>query len=136
MNLYPGNGAGSLSEIIALYLAWGRNFIVVLDADNAGNRERNRYIKEFGKIVEDKIFTLEDIDTKFKGYVTESLTTETDRTRIVKEIYGKAAEYSKKLYNTALQTKYINNDKFKYSPSSQKNLSKVTEFISKKLEEK
>jgi ABC-type cobalamin/Fe3+-siderophores transport system ATPase subunit len=133
INFYPGNGAGSLDSIIALYLSWGRKFIVVLDADSAGRREKARYIKEFGQIVESRIFCLDDIDIKFNGMATESLTSEADREKIVQDVYGTAAAYDKSLFNTALQKKYIDSNKFSFSNESADNFKTVTDFIKSEL---
>lgn len=40
MHLMPGGGAGSLDDVIRLYLAWGREFVVLLDSDKGGSREK------------------------------------------------------------------------------------------------
>ncbi len=133
MNFYPGNGAGSLDDIISLYLSWGRNFIVLLDADSAGHREKVRYQKDFGELVSDKVFCLDDVDAGFINYTTETLTSENDRNSIVKDVYGDDSSYAKNLFNTALQTKYINNDKFKFEKTSQSNFDKIITFLEAKL---
>lgn len=134
LNFYPGNGAGSLDEIIALYLSWGRKFVVVLDADSAGHREKNRYIKQFGVIVEDSIFCLDDIKSEFKDYTTESLTLSDDRDAIVKKVYGDEAAYDKNLYNSALQKLYIDNDiTTSFSGETLNNFKAVTDFVKEKL---
>jgi predicted ATPase len=133
LNFYPGNGAGSLDEIIALYLSWGRKFLVILDADTAGHREKVRYVKEFGKIVEGRIFCLDDIDTKFNGRATEFLTTEDDRKSIVQGVYGSSATYEKGLFNTALQKMYIDRTKFTFSKETDGNFKMITEHIKKEL---
>jgi 5S rRNA maturation endonuclease (ribonuclease M5) len=63
--LCPGNGSGSLDNIIRLYYAWGRNFVILLDADTEGVTQRKRYNELFGKIVEDKIYCLSDINKEW-----------------------------------------------------------------------
>src|SRR5205085_12453432 len=62
LNFMPGGGAGSLDNPIRLYIAWGRNFIVILDSDKGGKNQQERYLELFGPIVKDRIFTLKDID--------------------------------------------------------------------------
>lgn len=134
LDFYPGNGAGSLDEIIALYLSWGRKFVVVLDADSAGHREKNRYIKQFGAVVEDSIFCLDDIKSEFKDYTTETLTLPADRDLIVKKVYGDEATYDKTLYNSALQKLYIDNDTTtSFSKKTLDNFKAVTDFVKEKL---
>ncbi|TAH33294.1 hypothetical protein EYC58_01540 [Candidatus Saccharibacteria bacterium] len=133
LNFYPANGAGSLDDIIALYLSWGREFIVILDADSAGHREKNRYLKQFGAIVDNKIFCLDDVSSDFKDYTTESLTTTEDREGVVRKIYGSTATYDKTLYNSALQKLYIDGETFKFSKITLGNFKKVTDFIKDKM---
>jgi hypothetical protein len=131
LNYYPGNGAGSLDKIIALYLAWGRKFIVVLDGDSAGKREKSRYINEFGEIVKDRIYSLDDIDSAFDNFMTEGLTSAPDKEAIVKKVFGSTATYTKSLFNTALQQLYINNEKFTFTKETKQNFDKVTTFMKK-----
>lgn len=61
LNFYPGAGATKLYDIIRLYLAWGKKFIVVLDGDKEGQEAKAAYNEEFGELVKDKIFTINDI---------------------------------------------------------------------------
>lgn len=133
LNFYPGNGAGSLDSIIRLYLSWGRNFIVILDADKAGHREKSRYQKRFGEILQDKVSCLDDINTQFLGFTTELLTEESDRIALVKEVYGPQAEYDKSLYNTALQKQYIDNKKYNFSKETKSNFEAIFNYIKGKL---
>ncbi|QYS91087.1 AAA family ATPase [Flavobacterium covae] len=40
INFYPGNGADRNNQIIATYLAWNRDFIILLDGDKAGEEAK------------------------------------------------------------------------------------------------
>ncbi|MFT3674308.1 MAG: AAA family ATPase [Chitinophagaceae bacterium] len=44
INLAPSTGAGNLNTLISLYLGWGRDFIVLLDSDKEGQKQKERYI--------------------------------------------------------------------------------------------
>jgi hypothetical protein len=55
LHFYPGGGAGSLDDVIALYVAWSRNFIVLLDSDVEGQSQRDKYVERFGEVVRDRI---------------------------------------------------------------------------------
>ena len=44
----PSSGANDLGPLIALYLGWGRPFIIMLDGDEAGSRAKKKYLDEFG----------------------------------------------------------------------------------------
>lgn len=48
LRLIPGVGSGTFDALIALGASWGTNFLFVLDSDNAGLRERQRYALERG----------------------------------------------------------------------------------------
>lgn len=87
LSFYPGAGKDKLYDIIRLYLAWGRGFIVLLDGDASGETAKRRYIEEFGEFVKDKIFTLKDIINK--SVETEDLLGKQDKRAIYDEVYGK-----------------------------------------------
>ena len=133
INYYPGIGAGSLASIISLYLAWGRSFIVLLDADKGGKKEKGRYLEDFGDILQDKVFCLDDIDPAFNGFSTEKLTTNSDSLAIMQEVFPNRKKYDKKLYNTAIQKLYIDGKIFEYSKDSLDNFEKVIKFIKNTL---
>ena len=58
INLMQGNGSGSLDAVIRLYVAWGREFIILLDSDGEGEKQKKRYNDIFGALVKDRIFLL------------------------------------------------------------------------------
>jgi hypothetical protein len=53
----PSSGAHDLGPLIALYLGWGREFIILLDGEREGIRARTRYLDEYG-LPESKIILL------------------------------------------------------------------------------
>lgn len=85
-NFYPGSGRDKLWDIIRLYLAWGKKFIVILDGDLPGIESMGLYKKEFQEHLDDKIFTLEDIFKK--KFVTEDLIEESDKEIIYDKVFG------------------------------------------------
>ena len=40
---------------------WDKDFLVILDGDNAGIRSKKAHMKDFWGFIDDKIFTLHDI---------------------------------------------------------------------------
>lgn len=58
--LLPGQGAGTFGALIALHIGWNLNFLFVLDGDQQGRQERDRYIKESG-VRPNKILTIDEI---------------------------------------------------------------------------
>ena len=46
--IYPGGGAGKNEQVLRLYTAWGKRFMVLHDADSAGKYGKGYYEKELG----------------------------------------------------------------------------------------
>ncbi|TXH76429.1 AAA family ATPase [Thiobacillus sp.] len=103
LNMLPGAGSGSLDSVIQLYLAWGRNFIVLLDSDDEGELQKKRYAEKFGSLVEPRVFTLADINPDWKKYETEKLLVDSDRLQIQKLAYPETDAYKKTHFNRAVQ---------------------------------
>jgi ABC-type Mn2+/Zn2+ transport system ATPase subunit len=82
LHFLPGTGAGSLDSLIRLYVAWGRNFIILLDGDGEGDAQRNRYDFLFGSLVADRIFTLADLNEGWKGRGMERMFSSADQLAI------------------------------------------------------
>jgi len=77
--LYPGGGAGTLDSVIALYLSWGRNLVVLLDSDSEGTRQHERYVERFGEILANRIFGLADLAPALAGQSLDAVFNEGDR---------------------------------------------------------
>ncbi|MEK7564348.1 MAG: AAA family ATPase [Patescibacteria group bacterium] len=60
-NFYPGAGRDTHSDIIRLYLSWGKSFLLVLDGDKPGQTSQANYVKDFTGYVENRIFTYKDL---------------------------------------------------------------------------
>lgn len=129
INFYPGNGADRNNQIIATYLAWNRDFIILLDGDKAGEEAKKRYLKEFGPIVENKIITLLDIDKSYK-FPTEDLFTVNEKLAITKIFDPASKEFNKSKFNTALQSIYIEESVFELEEETKNKFAKIFEVIS------
>lgn len=132
INFYPGNGVDKLENLFRLYLAWGRDFVGVFDSDRAGKSAKINYIKKIGSDVEGKIFTLEEIDSNWKNFATESLFTEAEKILIIKTVFG-IEEYDKSKFNNAIQQLYIDKTNIELSTETLDNFKKIFEFIKGKL---
>jgi AAA15 family ATPase/GTPase len=99
---YPGHGASALDLPIALYESWGREYLVLLDADKEGRDQKVRYIKDLSS--DSKIFTLEDVDSTNKGFTTERLFTDDEKLRVSQEFNSALTTYNKSAFNTGIQT--------------------------------
>ncbi len=103
-NFYPGHGATKLDLPIGLYEAWGRKYIVVLDADREGITQKARYTKEISS--QDHIFTLEDIDISFRGLTTENFFDDGEKIAISREFNRALTSYEKSAFNTGIHILY------------------------------
>lgn len=133
LNLVPGTGAGSLDTLIRLYLAWGRNFIVLLDSDKGGKKQKDRYEMIFGILVEGKIFSLEDINSSWSKKTTEGLFTDTEKLRIQKTAYPSSSTFNKKHFNRAIQEAHLTNSIINLSKNTKSNFEDIIEFCSANL---
>lgn len=103
INFYPGNGAGKNDKVIKLYIAWGRNFVVFMDSDEAGKEAKKKYVNEIGKIIENKVITLSDINNGWQNISTEELFTNNEKKKIEQAIDPNTQSKSKAKFNQAIQ---------------------------------
>jgi predicted ATP-dependent endonuclease of OLD family len=132
--ILPGTSASNLDTVIQLYYAWGRKFIVLLDGDNEGKKQKKRYSDNFGSIVTDRIFTLGDVDSSWEGYTTEKLFESVDALNIQKSVYRDEEKINKKLLNLALQENLINSNSVDISRTTEDRFKKLLAFLSNALE--
>lgn len=71
-NIIPGMGSGASGPIISLLMGRGEKFLILLDADKAGDRECLRY-KENWHLSEHNVITLGGLNSEFEGMSLESI---------------------------------------------------------------
>lgn len=104
----PGGGAGTLDQLIALYIGWGREFVVLLDSDGEGERQKARYVDKFGLALTDRLFTLGDLVPSLVGKSLESVYQPVDRTNLVIALGGDPThQVDKKTLNRMVQEALI-----------------------------
>jgi hypothetical protein len=133
INFMPGNGSASLDNLIRMYLAWAREFIVILDSDRAGTDEKKRYENIFGILVEQRIFGLSDIDALWSGKGMEYLIDESEQLVMQKTIYSDVNTYKKRLFNRAIQELYASSQAVALSSETRDTFKKITNFCTIKL---
>lgn len=89
INLYPGKGRDANEDIIRLYLAWGRDFLYLLDGDKPGETTKKRLLGEFEGFLDGNLFTLHDA-VSVAG-PTEDLFTDADKKLICDTAFGAGA---------------------------------------------
>ena len=138
-NFYPGGGRDKLSDIIRLYLAWGKKFIVLLDGDD-GVKSQAQYIKEFGEFVKDRIFTIKDALNK--AVAIEGLIGVMDQRELYDAIFEKGSynECKKKSpkkikenLNYALNQLQLQKKEVVLNKTTLDNFTKLLDFANEKL---
>lgn len=136
LNFYPGAGVDKYDGIFRLYIAWNRNFLAVFDADSGGKKAKKRYEDDIGPDINNKIFCLDEINTSWKDFETESIFTEPEKIKITQKVfpeYKKESGYSKSKFNTAIQQLYINKEIFEFNKTTLEKFEKIFNFISEKF---
>ncbi|MCH7958964.1 MAG: AAA family ATPase [Candidatus Hydrogenedentes bacterium] len=135
LKLMPGGGAGSLADVIRLYLGWGRNFIVLLDSDAEGTKQKERYKNLFGTLMDDKIFDYADIDELCSGKGLEALFADGELLKIQQAVNPDSSEYKKTEFSRAIQEAYINSIVVDLSQDTRKRFLAIFDFLQSKLDE-
>ncbi len=133
LNLYPGNGAGKNDRVVRLYNSWNRKFLVLMDSDSAGVEGKKKYLREVGQVVEDKIFTLRDINSRWRSISTEDLLTKAERMRLIKAFDPRARQYSKAKFYDAIEQLLFLKILVNVSDTTKQRFSQVFEFLKDKL---
>ena len=125
LSLIPGGGAGTLDDLIQLYLGWSRPFIALLDSDRAGHRQRARYIEKFGPVVKPHLIDLAAASGKSDAKGIESLVAEADRLALQCVAKPGSTTYRKKDFALGVQEAWVTHTRVKLSGASTRPLRKV-----------
>lgn len=135
IHFLPGTGSSSLDSVIRLYVAWSRSFIVILDADNEGKKQKARYLEAFGPIVGNRVFTLEQIDPSWDGYEMETLLTNEEKLGIQQQSYQDDSKYNKGHFNRSVQESLVAKRKYSFSNETLEKFRLFFRFANNKLNE-
>lgn len=108
--IFPGTTASGFDTLISLFLGWGRRFILLLDDDEEGRRQRERYIRNWN-LRPSQVVTLGGLSQDWKGHELEDLLSDRDKKNIGLKFYpDNDGKLSKKEIARALQEKLIRSD--------------------------
>lgn len=122
-----------MDSAIQLYLAWNRSFIVMLDSDGAGEKEKKRYIDKFGKLVEHRIFLINEVDEQWKGYAIERLFTKVEVLEIQNSAYPGDKSQNKTHFSRAIQELLVNKKPVALSSVTVENFRRIYDFVGKMM---
>lgn len=126
----PGTGSGNLDSIISLFLGWGKRFIVLLDSDKEGKKQKERYLDNYGLILEEHLVSYDDIDIEWSNFGLEKLLEKEDKMNILKCVFPESKKFSKKNFNRAIQEILVNEQKIELNSLSMNRIKKVVSYIS------
>ena len=110
LHFIPGAGCGKNNTVIQLYMGWNKPFMVLLDADKAGQRAAKDYLSTFGNVITPSIKTYKDFVPEIGDVAMEDIFTEEEKLAITQCFNESAMEYKKSEFNTAIQTALINKE--------------------------
>ena len=110
LSILPGTTASGFDTLISLYLGWGRRFVLLLDDDKEGRRQKKRYIDEWD-LLKSQVVTLGEISPDWVGSELEDLLEMGDKKHLRDAFYpNKKSELSKKEIARAFQEKLLVGD--------------------------
>lgn len=136
LRILPGRGAGSLDEVVRLYLGWGKNFIILLDSDQGGQEAARHYQRQFGKIVQDRVFDLAEASGFTSGKGIESILDDEDRISLQRVIDPAAARWSKRAWSQGLEHALATRTRVDISDASMARLAELCRFLATQLEDR
>ncbi len=133
--IVPGSSATTMDTLIALHLGWGKNFVVLLDSDEAGSGQKRRYLELFGPIMADRIVTLRQLARDPEVTAIESLLTQKDQKKLVDAaVPVDGRPVAKKALRQAIQLLLASNRIVDLSPTSSKRVEAVLEGLDQRFD--
>lgn len=123
-DIMPCGGSGSVDQLITLYAGWGKEFIVLLDADDEGQKAKTRYLDKFGPLVSNRIITYSDIDPSWNKVGLEKITGDVDSAIFSNAAFPDGAT-TKKSFALAVQELLFHKKKITLKGDAEKNFEKI-----------
>lgn len=128
-DIVPAESAGKCGPLIGWYLAKGCQFLLLLDDDKTGRRERDRYLNDW-RLPSNVVLTLGDIDAKFQNFKLEDLLS-TDTLELIKSEY--ANKSNKKVILDYFSASLHNKARFRISDETTNDVKQILDHIEAKL---
>jgi predicted ATP-dependent endonuclease of OLD family len=128
LKFLPGTSASNLELLISMYLSWGWDFLILLDSDKEGLRQREIYTEKFGELVTKKIYTYQDIKLVWKNFAIEKVFSNTFKSQALS-----LNSYSKKELHNTININLISNKNFKLDSETKDNLINIFDFLKSKI---
>lgn len=132
-SIIPGNGVNSIDTILSLYIGWGKKFVAILDSDEAGYKERKKYIERFGDSFANSIITLNDVNKDWKNFELEKLISKNDQIKIQTSCYPDQSKYNKTVLNRALQELMLKKQEVTFEKETRDNFKQLLAYLDKAI---
>lgn len=133
IHVIPGTSATNLFSIISLYIGWGKNFVVLLDADEKGIEYKEKYQAQYGEMYKNSIVCLSDLDSKFEKMGLEKLFTTSDIIKIQNYLDDTKTVFSKDIFNRSIQQLLVNGHFLELEDDTINNFKELFKFLFAKL---
>jgi hypothetical protein len=134
LRLLPGGGAGTLDDVIQLYIGWARPFVALLDSDRAGRVQSDRYVEKFGNVVAPHLVLLSEASGKAAAKGIESLLNDRERLDFQRLVDPQAKTYNKKTLWLGVQEALVAERSVKLTATTQKALDRVLSTLRHRLD--
>lgn len=131
INFIPVESSGNASALISLYLGTAQDFVVLLDSDAAGNKEKQSYLRKL-PIDERQIIQIGDTlpgKKEIENLVSNELMSQ------ISNRYGSDKKASKKLISTAFSENLSGNQELDADARTLSDLKTLTDALKKRLDE-
>jgi predicted ATPase len=137
VHLAPGGGASTLDPLIRLYIGWAKSFIILLDGDAEGRKQRDRYLSEFGVPLRDRCFLLPEVCGDSKVKECEGLLSDAEKQRVVDVVYGPAEvrPTGKKALRQSVVELYARKEAVPLSDSTKERFERLLSTLNSRLAE-
>lgn len=92
--------------------------MILLDADKAGEKAKQEYIKIFGDFISPNIKTYKDFAPEIGDVMMEDVLSDDEKLSITQRYENSATEYKKSAFNTAIQSALIKNEEIVLSDAT------------------
>lgn len=135
VKLVPGGGAGSLDPLIRLHIGWAKSFLVLLDGDAEGRKQKRRYEVEFGPMLKERCVLVPDLCGDQSVKELEQLLEEKDQRKVVDDIFGAQGTRPspKKALGQAITELYARRQPIELSEASERRVTAVLEQLNETL---
>ena len=133
LKFLPGTGASKFGLVIQLYMAWGRNFVILLDSDLEGTRAADRYRADFGVFLDGRLIDLKTATSSSQVTAIESLFDNEDLLAFQALVSTDQLSFNKDLFSRGVQFAFATGTRIELSAAAKTNLTNLYNSLTEAL---